>query len=244
MASGKFNVEVRGKVAVITTDCGENRFNLDFINKFNKALDEVESNPDVQALITTGVGKFFSNGLDVNWMGQVAMNKQMPQLMKFFQEIHVLNKRMITFPVPTIAAINGHCVAQGGFWALHHDYRLMRTKRSWFSLPEVHLNLPIGEHNIKLVRMKVNGDAARDSMVFGKWYSPEESLQAGFVDQLAEPEELLDSAIKFAHQCLGTRGFDRGALKAMKENVYKDVLNVEGAMPDLGRYTKLGKPKL
>ncbi|XP_019629730.1 PREDICTED: enoyl-CoA delta isomerase 3-like [Branchiostoma belcheri] len=244
MASGKFRVEVRGKIAVVTTDCGENRFNLDFVNKLNKALDEVESNPNVQAVITTGIGKFFSNGLDVNWMGQVAKNNQVSELIKFFEGIHALNRRMITFPVPTIAAINGHCVAQGGFWALHHDYRLMRTKRSWFSLPEVHLKLPIGEHNIKLVRMKVNGDVARDSLVFGKWYSPEESLQAGFVDQLAEPEELLESAIKFAHQCLGTRGFDRGTLKAMKENVYKDLLDVEDTMPDLNRYTKLAKPKL
>ncbi|CAH1270643.1 HADHA [Branchiostoma lanceolatum] len=241
MASGKFSVEVRGKVAIVTTDCGENRFNMDFINKFNKALDEVESNPDVQALITTGIGKFFSNGIDVNWMGQMAQNNQMPELVKFGQELGPLCNRMMTFPVPTIAAINGHCVAQGGFWALHHDYRVMRTKRGWFSLPEVHLNLPLGEHNIRLTRMKVSGDVARDSMVFGKWYSPEEGLQAGLVDQLAEPEELLESAIKFAHQCLGARGFDRGALKAMKENVYKDVLDVEAEMPNMTRYTKLAK---
>jgi len=66
----------------------------------NKALDEVEKSTGAAALITTGEGKFFSNGLDLNWDG---MN---PTFIRTFVEGLFL--RILTFPIPTIAAINGY----------------------------------------------------------------------------------------------------------------------------------------
>jgi enoyl-CoA hydratase/carnithine racemase len=58
-----------GSVFVLRMNDGENRFNPEFVRSFNAALDEVERAGAPSALVTTGAGKFYSNGLDLAWMG-------------------------------------------------------------------------------------------------------------------------------------------------------------------------------
>ncbi len=82
---------------------GENRFNSDFIKNLHEALDEVEKSTDVDALITVGQGKFYSNGLDLGFITQSDENK----LADFMNDYSRLMARFLTFPMPTVAAING-----------------------------------------------------------------------------------------------------------------------------------------
>ena len=57
-----------GDVFVLRMDYGENRFLPNKIDAWNTALDEVEKVGKPSALVTTGTGKFYSNGLDLDWM--------------------------------------------------------------------------------------------------------------------------------------------------------------------------------
>jgi len=56
-----------GVVFVLRWDDGENRFRDDSIRAWSTALDEVEAAEGPKALVTTGAGKFYSNGLDLEW---------------------------------------------------------------------------------------------------------------------------------------------------------------------------------
>jgi Delta3-Delta2-enoyl-CoA isomerase len=59
-------------VAILAMKCGRsaaNVFNPDFVSRLHKALDRIDADPRVRALILTGGGRFFSNGLDTKWMG-------------------------------------------------------------------------------------------------------------------------------------------------------------------------------
>ena len=56
------------EVFVLRFDSGENRFGRLFVRELNQALDEVEACAGPKALVTTGSGKFFSNGLDLEEM--------------------------------------------------------------------------------------------------------------------------------------------------------------------------------
>ena len=61
-------------------------------------------NENVHALITTGVGKFYSNGIDLDWLAQITPSEQQVFFTEQFNRLFV---RLLTFPVLTIAAING-----------------------------------------------------------------------------------------------------------------------------------------
>ena len=64
------------------------------------------SNPDVKAVITTGYGKFYSNGLDLDWWTSV--KNEPHKIMKFMSVTNpTFRLKLLTFPMPTIAAING-----------------------------------------------------------------------------------------------------------------------------------------
>jgi enoyl-CoA hydratase/carnithine racemase len=57
-----------GDVFVLRMRDGENRFSLDWLDGVNAALDRVAATEGAVALVTTGDGKFYSNGMDLDWL--------------------------------------------------------------------------------------------------------------------------------------------------------------------------------
>lgn len=115
----------------------EHRFTPTSIPEIMAALDEVEADPKAAALVTMGEGKFFSNGLSLSLENRGSMEN-----MQLIDKFHALLKRMLTFPMPTIAAISGHAVAGGCMFALAHDYRFMRADKGFMFLSEIDIKLP------------------------------------------------------------------------------------------------------
>ncbi|XP_077867244.1 uncharacterized protein LOC144356252 [Saccoglossus kowalevskii] len=89
-------------VAVLVMNDGENRLNLDAVSGILRCLDEIERS-DAKALVTTGTGRFYSNGLDLKWMSQ--QNETVRA--DFMKSFRLFQRRLLNFPMPTIAAING-----------------------------------------------------------------------------------------------------------------------------------------
>lgn len=58
---------------------------------------------DATCLVSTGVGKWYSLGLDLEWMG----SQSVMELLQFSNDIQKLLARLITFPLVTVAALNG-----------------------------------------------------------------------------------------------------------------------------------------
>ncbi|MCB1683769.1 MAG: enoyl-CoA hydratase/isomerase family protein, partial [Pseudomonadales bacterium] len=103
-----------GDVFTLTMTAGENRWNTSFVRAFAKALDEVEASEGPAALVTTSAsGKFFSNGLDLDWVQDPDAHPEAGDRAAFGAEFMTLMGRMITFPVPTLAAVNGHAFGAG-----------------------------------------------------------------------------------------------------------------------------------
>jgi hypothetical protein len=101
---------------VLTLGADENRFHPDRLTKINAALDEVEAAEGAKAVVTTGVGKFYSNGLDLDFM---AAN---PDASKAnLVDVHSLFARVLAFSAPIVAAVQGHAFAAGAMLALAHD---------------------------------------------------------------------------------------------------------------------------
>src|ERR1017187_9640538 len=113
---------------------GENRFNRQMVTELNKALDTVEAVNGPAALVTTGEGKFYSNGVDLDWLATRGENAA-----AFLDDVHRLLGRILGFPAITVAALNGHAFAAGAMFASAHDFIVMRQDRGYWCLPEVDL---------------------------------------------------------------------------------------------------------
>ena len=121
------------KVALVTMNSGENRFNPDFINEYLGVLDRIENDTDALSMVvTSGHEKIFSNGIDLDWLLPFIQQKNVAVSKEFFYLLNKLFRRTLTFPLITIAAMNGHAFAGGAIWACSFDFRFMRSDRGFF----------------------------------------------------------------------------------------------------------------
>lgn len=225
------SVAYRSDIAIITMDRGENRMNDEFIDQMNSALDEVLSKPNVKAIITTGQGKFYSNGLDLKWL--MDLTASLPDsAARFITRWHELQLRVLTCPVLTVAAINGHSFAGGGVLALCHDFRVMNTDRGWWCLNEVHLGLKFPTWILELVKLKLSGNGGKtmvDVVLCGKKYTADEAKACGIVDDTAPASELISKAVSVVNSRVGDSGFDRQFIAITKQGLFGEVTNVAEA---------------
>ena len=194
-------LEQHGHVSVLTLDNGENRWTTSMVRELNAALDEVEQTSGPQALVTTSSDpKFFSNGLDLDWITSKGEHEGGDRKV-FGDEAMKLFSRLITFPIPTIAAVNGHAFGAGFMWALCHDQRVMRRDRGMMCANEVEIGMAIPEPELALFHHKLPCHAFYETVQFAKRWTGEDAFSAGFVQELAEEDEVTDRAYERRGTC-------------------------------------------
>jgi enoyl-CoA hydratase/carnithine racemase len=182
-----------GDVFVLDLGDGENRFNAGSLDALEAHLDEVQAAPAPRALVTTASGKFWSNGLDLEWM---AANPEL--LAEFVPRLHDLLARMLELDVPAVAALQGHTFAAGAMLALAHDQRVMRADRGFFCLPEVDIRIPFTPGMNALIAARLTPRAAHEAMTTGRRYGGLEAAAAEIVEEAVEADRVLPRAIELA----------------------------------------------
>jgi enoyl-CoA hydratase/carnithine racemase len=185
------NLTRQGAVFILTLQAGENRFNRSFVTALGGALDEVERSSGAAALVTTGSDKFFSNGLDLDWLMGDGGSEGPAFIVDFLQ----LLGRFLALPLPTAAAINGHAFAGGAMFALTHDFRVMRGDRGFFCLPEIDLGMPLAPGMNALITGKLGTRVAADLLLTGRRIGGEECVRLGVVDEAVELAEVLPRSV-------------------------------------------------
>lgn len=181
-------------VFVLRMDDGENRFSPAMLDALDEALTTVAEAEGPRALVTTGTGKFFSNGLDLDWLGQAGADALVPYLGR----VHALYARILSLPCVTVAACNGHAFAAGAMFALAHDVRILRTDRGYWCLPEVDLGMPFTPGMNALIAARLPATTAHEAMVTGRRYDATAALAAGIVEQVAAEDDVVASAVRTA----------------------------------------------
>ncbi|HEX4335831.1 MAG TPA: enoyl-CoA hydratase/isomerase family protein [Polyangiaceae bacterium] len=212
-----FDLSRQGPVYVLTMNAGENRFNETSVAALNRALDEVENEQGACALVTTGTGKFYSNGLDLDWLG----SDQCKDRPAFVGAVQRLLARMLAFPRPTVAAANGHVFAAGAMLLLAHDFSVMRSDRGYFCLPEVDIGIPFTVGMTALIAAKLPQPAFHEACTTGKRYGGADATKAGIVSEAAGEADVLPRAIARATELAAK---DRSTLAAIKRVLYAPAL--------------------
>jgi enoyl-CoA hydratase/carnithine racemase len=211
--SAPIRVEHAGAVTVLRMDAGENRFNPDTLGAIEAVLDELERSEEPAALVITGEGKFFSNGLDLEWMGSAPPGGAEDVL----RRVHVLFARLLVFPTAVVAAINGHAFAAGAMLALACDARVMREDRGYFCLPEADIGLPFTPGMTALLQARLPAASAHEAMLTARRYGAQDALAAGIVDAAEPAEQVLEAAVERAAALVGK---PRATVAAIKRGLY------------------------
>ncbi|PYH47979.1 enoyl-CoA hydratase/isomerase family protein [Aspergillus saccharolyticus JOP 1030-1] len=195
----------------------DNRLTPTFIDAFLLALDILEHRYPRGVLITTsGIPKFYSNGLDLK-LAQSTDGFLDKWLWKLF-------RRLLTYPMPTLALLNGHAFAGGLMLAMYHDYRLQNPAKGFLCINELEFGVPLEAPMMSIFREKLSAVAFRDLVLEARRFGgPTAALEAGLVDGLADSVE---AAVRFVRvRNLQTKAAT-GIYGMMKEEMWRHSLGI------------------
>jgi enoyl-CoA hydratase/carnithine racemase len=203
---------------VFVLDLGdtENRFSPEWVAAVDAALDEVGQADGPRALVTAATGKFFSNGLDLDWL-----TTHSDQHEEYVVGVHSLLARMLALPVFTVAALQGHTFAAGAMLSLAHDLRVMRADRGFWCLPEADIGIPFTRGMSALIQARLTPQTAHRAMTTAHRFGGSDALAAGIVDSAVDEESVRGTAVEMAAVHAGKAGT---ALATIKARMYEPVL--------------------
>jgi enoyl-CoA hydratase/carnithine racemase len=213
------DVTERDGVTVVAMTDGENRLNGPFVDALAAALDKA-ADPG-GPVVLTGAGKFFSNGLDLEWLGSVPPD----EAAGMFRALHGVLARLLRFPGATVAAINGHAFGAAAILAAAADYRVQRADRGYFCFPEVDLGLSMSDEFDAVLRAKLPAGSVLDGLLTGRRYGGEAAMAAGFVDAVAAEDVLVDTAVGLVRHLAGKDPATVAAIKAQQHRPAIAVLD-------------------
>lgn len=216
-----------GDVFVLRLGAGENRFDEAQVGALEQALDDVEASSGPAALVTIGEGRFFCNGLDLDWL----MGPGADRAREFVGRLQELFARWLTTGVPTVAALNGHAFAAGAMFAFAHDYRLMRADRGFLCINEVDLatGQPITEGMAALIGCRLPPSTFHEMVLTGRRYGGPDAVTAGAVHEAVSEEQLLARAVELAASLADKH---RATVRANKERLFAAVTTALRAKVD------------
>ncbi|QIS03903.1 enoyl-CoA hydratase/isomerase family protein [Nocardia brasiliensis] len=203
------------KIAVLDLGDHENRFTPEFLGEVNAHIDAA-LDADAQGLVTTASGKFYSNGLDLEWLSANSDRGDW-----YVAQVQALFTRVLTLSVPTAAALPGHAFGAGAMLAIAHDYRAMRADRGYFCFPEADIRIPFTPGMAALIQAKLTPKAAIAAMTTARRFGGTDALAYDIVDATADEGEVTAAALAMLAP-LG--GKDRGTLTAIKNTMFAPAI--------------------
>ncbi|GLU50239.1 enoyl-CoA hydratase/isomerase family protein [Nocardiopsis ansamitocini] len=205
---------------VFVLDLGdtENRLHPDWVVSVDTMLDEVERAEGPRALVTTARGKFYSTGLDLDWL--LAHPEQHPA---YVLSVHRLLARMLSLPVITVAALQGHAFGGGAMFSLAHDFRVMRADRGYWCLPEIDIDIAFTPGISALIQAKLSSRTAHTAMITAHRYGGHEALDAAIVDHAVAEDSVRDTALELARPQTAKAG---PTLATVKARMYAPALQI------------------
>lgn len=188
-------VDLRDGVAVLRLDNPPvNQLSEHFVREMAEAILSGFQDPEVGCLVLTGTGRNFIAGADITEVQRVTDKEYL------FQKVMENNRFLNAIeegPKPVIAAINGHCLGGGLEIAMACHYRVAASGVQ-VGQPEVQIGLIPGAGGTQRLPRLVGLPDALQMITTGKSITAEEGLQKGCIDQVVEPQKLLEEALSAA----------------------------------------------
>lgn len=228
--------ELSDRIATLRMDDGKvNAVSLAMSESIGAALDRAEA--DEAVVILTGRDGVFSAGFDMS-----VFDKEPDDVVAMIRAGAELAERVMSFPNPVVTACSGHAIAMGAFLMMSGDVRIAAAGPFKIGMNEVAIGMTVPHFALAVARHRLSPAHFNLAAITGRFYTPEEAVEAGFVDRVVGKDSLEDEARAVA-TALGA--IDRrahaatklrvraGALAELREGIETE-LSVEGLRAQAG----------
>jgi enoyl-CoA hydratase len=201
--------------AIIAINNGKaNAISHEVIAGLNESLDKASEENKV--VILTGKTGFFSAGFDLK-----VMSKSPESAKELVTKGSKLSLRMLSFPQPIIVACSGHAIAKGAFLLLSADYRIGVEGAFKIGLNEVMIGMTMHNAGIAIAKARLSEVYLNRSVNNAEMYSSKQAIEAGFLDIIVPPEDIMLTAIKVAEMSakLNKKAHAETKLKVRKQHL-------------------------
>ena len=225
MESTTVQVRYENEIAILELDDGKaNALGHDAIGSLVEKLDEVQ---DAGAVVISGRPGKFSAGFDLAVMksGEDAAREMLRSGVELFLKCY-------SFPRPIVAACTGHALAAGAILLMSCDLRIGAKGEFKIGLPELAIGMSLPFFATELARDRISKRHFTKATTLGQTFDPEGACDAGFLDEIVAPDEVLSTALARAEsfksigktQLSLTRSTSRGeTIKRIEDSLETDL---------------------
>jgi 3,2-trans-enoyl-CoA isomerase len=186
-----FQIAIGDKLAIISLDRGRsNPINHQMVKELAECINMLENDDSVGGVILTGKEGFFSSGIDL--MEVYDYNEE--EIREFWIDFLALQTKLVSFKKPMVAAISGHSPAGGCILAICCDYRIIAEGKFVIGLNEIPVGIIVPDSVFNLYSFWLGQHRAYQYLMDGKLLNINEALDAGLIDEICSPENLVEFA--------------------------------------------------
>lgn len=202
--------EADGVSLIRLDDAKANALSPQVVAAVDAALDRVLDEESAAVVLAGRPGRF-SAGFDLS----VMKGGDVGALLRLVLAGAELGLRLFTFPKPVVAACTGHALAMGAITLLCADERIGTTGDFKVGLNEVAIGMALPGWAGELATARLDVRHLQRATLGAAIYTPEEAVQAGYLDRsVASPDDCVDAAV---HAAQRLAGLDAAAYARTKE---------------------------
>lgn len=214
-------VDVVDRAAWITLDRPEslNGLTRDLLLELGQALDAIETDHAIRAVVITGAGRAFCVGADIDWLKRVFDPADREALHTFLDAVNVTLRRIETLPVPVIAAVNGLARAGGFELLLVCDLAIAADDARIGDVHSAFGMMPGGGSTHRLPR-RIGPLRAAELIMTSRWLDGRQAAELGLVLKAVPGEELSTAVTALLADIVDK---PRGVLGAIKAAMHDTI---------------------
>jgi len=210
------------KVALVTMDEADNKLNIGLVTSLLDVLDTIEKQSEALTLVVkSGHSHIWTNGFDIDWILASLEKGNKAEVRQFLVMDLTLRKRLLTYPLITIAALNGHVFGGGAVLSCCFDFRFMRSDRGFFCIPVIDRGFPILPGTRALLTSMLPVHIYQELILTGRRLTGEECAAAHVAAAAYDNDALMDRVMDFAKGLNKGRAIVGDMKKVMNDSIIK-----------------------
>lgn len=202
--------EKKEEIAIITLNRPQvlNAMNKQLWLDIERALEMALEDKGIRVVIFTGTGRAFSTGADL----KDSKGRSLTDYRDYLVHLQEISRRIIRYPKPTIAAVNGFALGSGYELALACDIRIA-AEGAKFGSPEARVSSSVTGGAMRLVQDLVGPGKARELLFTCEYIDGKEAERIGLVNKAVPDEQLMEETLAMARKIAANSLFSINLIK-------------------------------